>query len=426
MPSPANSRRTWKIGAFAVASLLVILLVVHLAFGFIVSSSVMTAWIKSQIDSQSNGGLLFNGAGGSIFSVELRDVSFAPDQKWNVNIAKAPALYARISLPALLSRSLVLKEITLEKAEVDVSFDGGDAEAIAFPLPVPEISLRHSTLTISNLAGWNAIFEDCKLDAKQNGTGRDLTVSGRLRSGKATIGPLTLTSVDATFIMANGVLKVSDVSATLAEGDVELSGEWQMPPIHKLQNVELHLKDVSIKPLLTQLGYGDNLGGTVGLTLKTDGVFTPATKSLSGQGTVEFEKVTGRVNVPHIPLLGDNLFEKASNLDGNKGVISFVLRGTSITMTSIQSESESAITKGKGSVDYNGTIQASLTAALKPATAKLLPPMSGSIFKKDESGNPVVPFTLGGTPAQLNVQIESVAGGVILSPIKGIQGIFGN
>jgi hypothetical protein len=422
MKLPALSRRIWKIGAGIVAALLVILLVVQLAFGFIVSSSVMTAWIKSQIDSQSNGRLVFNGAGGSIFSIKLNDVTFEPAAAWNVNITKAPALYARISLPALLGRNLVLKEITLEDADVDVSLDGSGAEHIGFPLPVPALALRHSTLKINNLAGWRAVFEDCKLDATQSGKRQDLTVSGRLRSGKATIGPLTLTSVDATFTMAKGILKVSDVSATLAGGDVALSGEWKLPPVEKLQNVELNLKGASIQPLLSQLGYGDNLGGTTDLKLKVEGVFSPASKSLGGQGTVEFEKVTGRVNVPHIPLLGDNLFEKASNLNGNKGLISFVMRGPSIVLTSIRSESDSAITQGRGNLDYNGTIQASLSAALKPATAKLLPPMAGTIFKKDAAGDPIVPFTLSGTPAQLNVEIESVAGGVILSPIKGIFG----
>jgi len=392
------------------------------AYLLVVSRPAFRTWLKGELERSGNGALSFGPIGGNPFRVELVGVAFESHGSSNVKKLHAPVAYAALEWwPLLRERTVVLKSLILEDAQVEVRPEGGRPEQIAFPLPARRIVLRRSVVRVFKLSGWTVVLTAVEAALSQSGAGDSLSVSGTLESGRVRVGNLVIQDLRGDLRVGNGALELVVREAAVHGGTLKASGVLLLDPPQPLQRMVVAVSGSSVLSALRGLGYSDHFGGRAWLEATFRGRLTPLAPSLAGTGRLRVDRFAVRADLPHI-----NLFNIAPVLNQLKrvehlaGGAQLELNGQRVGLTGLVLVRPDLRITGSGYFTLAGDLSADCRAFLRGDLAKGVPPMVRASLENSQTGELIVPFKVGTTLADPKVDIGGVVKGTFLHPFKKV------
>ncbi len=415
-----------------VLSLVVILVLV--AVGFLVVPKLLymlppfQSWVAGQIDQQSGGKFSFDSIKGDAFEAQLTGAWLDMGEgNSNVFQAKFDDLTATFELLPVAMLKLDLKELNATGGEVVLNLSGGDYEHVRMPVSAESLVMQGGRLVIRNLQGYECALEDCNLSVDATETGK----KGNFTAATGKVGVVDLSGIAGEFEFSEQGLKVTAFSATIpGESQLSLDG-WLVLSEEgaPIKDADMQVKTENVQALLTALGYSDRFNGSAEVNTKFSGSFRPELKDLTGEGTAAVSGISAKVKLPSYPgFEGSGILSDLKQIDGLEGSVPFKLAGDQIVVDQLTLKNETMDVSGSLQVGYDKTIRGDQTLLAAPSLAAGIPDVAQGVFKKNESGWTIIPFTFQGTSNAPAANAGSVVSKALMNPVnavKGVGGMFG-
>jgi hypothetical protein len=392
------------------------------AYLLVVSRPAFRTWLKGELERSGHGVFSFGPIGGNPFRVELVGVAFESHGSSNVKRLHAPVGYAVLEWwPLLSERTVVLRSLILEDAQVEVRPEGGRPDQIAFPLPARRVGLRRSVVRVWKLSGWTVVLTDVNAALSQTGAGNSLSLSATLESGRVRVGNLVLQDVRGDVRVGDGALELVVVEGAIHGGSFKASGSLLLDPPQPLQRMAVAVSGINVLSVLRGLGYSERFEGRARLEATFRGRLAPIASNLAGTGRLGVERFVVRADLPRI-----NLFNIAPVLSQLKrvehlaGGAQLQLDGQRVALTGLVLERRDLRITGSGYLTFAGDLSAECRAFLRGELAKGVPPMVRASLESSQTGELIVPFKVGTTLAEPRVDIGGVVKGTFLHPFKKV------
>jgi hypothetical protein len=392
------------------------------AYLLVVCRPGFRTWLKGELERSGHGVCSFGPIGGNPLRVELAGVAFESHGSSNVKKLHAPVAYAALEWwPLLSGRTVVLKSLILEDAQVEVSPEGGRSEQVAFPLPAQRIVLRRSVVRVFKLSGWTVVLTGVNAVLSQSGAGDSLMVSATLESGRVRVGSLVIHELRGEARIEKGALDVVVQEAAVHGGSFKASGSLLLDPPQPLQRMAVAVSGMNVLSVLHGLGYSKRFEGRAQLEATFRGRLTPIAPSLAGTGRLRVERFVVSADMPRV-----NLFNIAPVLTQLKRVERLVggaqleLNGQRIDLTGLVLQRPDLRITGTGYLTLAGDLSADCRAFLRGELAKGVPPIVRASLEMSQMGELIVPFKVGTTLAEPKVDIGAVVKGTFLHPFKKV------
>jgi hypothetical protein len=392
------------------------------AYLLVVSRPAFRTWLKGELERSGHGVFSFGPIRGNPLRVELVGVAFESHGPSNVKKLHAPVAFAALEWwPLLRERTVVLRSLILEDAQVEVRAEGGRPDQIAFPLPARRVVLRRGVVQVFKLSGWTVVLTAVNAALSQPGAGNSLSVSATLESGRVRVGNLVVHDVRGEVRVGNGELELVVLEGAVHGGSFKASGSMLLDPPQPLQRMAVAVSGINVLSALRSLRYSERFEGIARLQATFRGRLTPGAPSLAGTGRLGVERFAIRADLPHI-----NLFNMAPVLSQLKrvehlaGGAQLELNGERVGLTGLVLERRDLRITGSGYLTLAGDLSADCRAFLRGELAKGVPPMVRASLENSETGELIVPFKVGNTLAEPKVDIGAVVTGTLLHPFKKV------
>ncbi|HKC12063.1 MAG TPA: AsmA-like C-terminal region-containing protein [Vicinamibacteria bacterium] len=392
------------------------------AYLLVVSRPAFRTWLKGDLERSGRGVISFGPIRGNPFRMELVGVAFESHGSSNVRKLHAPVAYATLQWWRLLSgRTVGLKSLVLEDAEVEVKPEGGRSDQIAFPLPAERIVLRRSVVRVFKLSGWTVVLTAVNAVLEQSGAGDSLSVSATLESGRVTVGRLVIQDLKGDARVANRALDLVVREALVHGGSFKASGSMLLDPPQPLKRMVVAVSGMSVLSVLRGLGYSERFEGRARLEASFRGRLTPFAPSLAGTGRLRLERFVVRADLPRVNLFNiAPVLTQLKRVDRLVGGAQLELNDQRVGLTGLVLQRPDLRITGTGYLTLGGELSADCRAFLRGELAKGVPPMVRASLENSQTGELIVPFKVGTTLAEPKVDIGGVVKGTFLHPFKRV------
>jgi hypothetical protein len=390
------------------------------AYLLVVSRPAFRTWLKSELERSGRGVFSFGPIGGNPFRVELVGLAFESRGSSNVKKLHAPVGYAVLEWwPLLSERTVVLRTLILEDAQVEVRPEGGRSDQIAFPLPARRVVLRRSVVRILKLSGWSVVLTAVNATLSQSGAGNSLSVSATLESGRVRVGSLVVHDVRGDVRVGDGALELVVLEGGIHGGSFKASGSLLLDGRQPLQRMAVAVSGINVLSVLRGLGYSERFEGRARVEATFRGRLTPVAPSLAGTGRLGVEQFVVRADLPRINLFNiAPILSQLKRVEHLAGGAQLELDGQRVGLTGLVLERRDLRITGSGYVTFAGDLSADCRAFLRGELAKGVPPMVRASLENSQTGELIVPFKVGTTLAEPRVDIGAVVTGTLLHPFK--------
>jgi hypothetical protein len=421
----ASMKRGLKSGIILILIILVGLAAFWVVPRLLYKIPLFQGWVAGQINEQSGGAFEFDGIQGDAKIARLTgpwlDLTKGTS---NVLQARFDELTATFELLPVATLNLDLKEIVAKGGEVLVDLRGGGLEQIVLPVNAETFSMTGGRLAVQNVQGYHLILNDTSLQVESTADG----MKGTFSSPGGTAGTIQLEGVEGSFEFGPQGLTVPSFKARIPgasslsiKGNLDLNSEG-MP----MEGVTLSVDTEQVQTLLDSLGYSKSFDGSAVVQAEISGRFRPELKALQGKGNAELFNIRAAVDLPNYPGFdGSGILQDLKTITGLAGKADFTLEGDQITINPLQLKNEQMEISGTAGVGFNHQLSGDQTLLASSQLAAGIPDVAKGVFKKNESGQTVIPFKFIGTTNEPATKTDSVISKTLMNPVNTVKSAGG-
>lgn len=420
-PSANFLKSKWLWTSLA-SVLLVAGLVLFFGSRILYANPAFQQWIQNQIASQTQGAFQFKSIGGGFVSARLEDLSLdLKGTPFNVQKVRTPVMKASFAWIPLLQNRLVIHSLAMEGGRIDIRMAGSAPGQTALPVS-SSFQLENGTVSVSNFAGWSLEMTGCDLKARQSGNGAAQAISGKVSASRAKLGNLVLEDIESRFRLENGRFYVEKLRATLpGKSTLELSGSYALDG-KPLLETDLVVDSPDIHSLLQALDFSDRFSGRAKVTAKASGLFTPASRSLTGTGDAVLKEINPDIALPRFPVFNNApIFKRIQDIDDLEGRAAFQLAQDKILVRELALKNAEIKVTGTAQIGYDRSLSSSLVFNGSKTVAAEIPAIGRSAFSHDSEGHVIIPFQLKPDTRNPQADVGDVVNRVLSNQIKGLN-----